>query len=55
VHGIGENLQGIKSSGDRAGFVIAQADTSDDAVAICEKANDCIHIKLENNSETMGN
>lgn len=38
VHGVGETMNGIKSSGDRAGFVIAQADTADEAIAICENA-----------------
>ena len=47
VHGIGEKMNGIKSSGDRSGFVIAQADTAEVAVEICEKALDLIEIEME--------
>ena len=47
VHGIGEKMNGIKSSGDRSGFVIAQADTAEEAVKICEKALDLIKIEME--------
>lgn len=47
VHGIGEKMNGIKSSGDRSGFVIAQADTAEEAVEICEKALDLIEIEME--------
>jgi biotin carboxylase len=53
VHGIGETLHGIQSSGDRAGFVIAQADTPDDAIAICDKALTCVRIALENGCESV--
>ena len=35
--GSGKKVNGIKSSGDRSGFVIAQADTAEKAVEICEK------------------
>lgn len=38
VHGIGQELKEIKSSTDRAGFVIAQADSVDEAVRECEVA-----------------
>lgn len=47
VHGIGENINGIKSSGDRAGFVIAQANSASNAIVICEKANKLIHVEVE--------
>ena len=47
VHGIGEKMNGIKSSGDRSGFVIAQADTAEVAVEICEKALDVIEREME--------
>lgn len=47
VHGVGEKLNGIRSSGDRAGFVIAQADSSGDAIEICEKANKQIQVEVE--------
>lgn len=47
VHGVGERMNGIKSSGDRSGFVIAQADTAERAVEICEKALNLIKIEVE--------
>ena len=47
VHGIGERMDGIKCSGDRSGFVIAQADTAKKAIEICEKALEVIEIKME--------
>lgn len=46
VHGIGETLNGIKSSGDRAGFVISQADSVEEAISICNYANKLIHIEV---------
>lgn len=47
VHGIGESLHGIRSSVDRAGFVIAQAETPEEAVRICERANEIIKVEVE--------
>lgn len=47
VHGVGETMNGIKSSGDRAGFVIAQADCADEAIKICEKAKKLISVEVE--------
>lgn len=47
VHGVGEELCGIRSSGDRAGFIIAQAETAEKAVEICEKANEMICVEVE--------
>lgn len=47
VHGKGETLNGIRSSGDRAGFVIAQANTVDKAIDICEKAMEKIIYEVE--------
>lgn len=47
VCNIGDTLHGIKCSGDRAGFVIAQADLPGDAIDICEKANEIIQIEVE--------
>ena len=38
VHGIGEELKEIKSSTDRAGFVISQANSVDEAIRECEVA-----------------
>ena len=47
VHGVGEIMNGIKSSGNRAGFVIAQADTAEDAIKSCVEANKMIRIEVE--------
>lgn len=44
VHGIGEKVGEIKSSGDRAGFVITQADTVQQAIDIAE--NGISNIKI---------
>ena len=49
VHGIGETLHGIKSSGDRMGFVIAQAATPRKAIEICEMAEQMIKIEVDIN------
>lgn len=43
---IGDNVGEIGSSTDRAGFVIAQADTAENAVSICEKATGKITISV---------
>lgn len=47
VHGIGEVINGIKSSGDRVGFAIAQENSASNAIVICEKANKMIHVEVE--------
>lgn len=47
VHDIGEVINGIKSSGDRVGFAIAQANSASNAIVICEKANKMIHVEVE--------
>lgn len=47
VHGVGEKLNGIKSSGDRVGFVISQADNVDEAIEICEMAKRLICVEVE--------
>ena len=47
VHGIGEKIGEIKSSVDRVGFVIAQADDVKQAVEICEKGRDTITVEVE--------
>ena len=44
VHGVGELVGEIKSSVDRAGFVIAQAEDVQKAVANCAVALDKISI-----------
>lgn len=51
VHGIGEQIGEIKSSVDRAGFVIAQAENVQKAVEITERAIDNIIIGMVNNNE----
>lgn len=48
VHGVGEHVGEIRSSGDRAGFVIAQADSATDAIAASEKGKSLIGMELEN-------
>ncbi len=46
VKGVGDTVGDIGSSTDRVGFVIAQADTANDAVRICEKAVDAVSITV---------
>ncbi len=46
VHGIGEKITDIVSSGSRMGFVIAQSETVEDAVNICENALDRINVVI---------
>lgn len=46
VHGVGEQLTEIKSSLDRAGFVIAQADTVAEAVEVSERGRDMIRMEV---------
>lgn len=47
VHGVGEAVGQIDSSGARMGFVIAQAADANAAVDVCEKARDIIKITIE--------
>ena len=47
VHHQGECVGEIKSSVDRVGFVIAQAETSAQAIEICEQAIKKIEVKVE--------
>lgn len=47
VTGIGERVGSIGSSADRIGFVIAQAETAREAVGVCEKAMEVVHIDIE--------
>lgn len=47
VHHEGERVNEIRSSVDRVGFVIAQAETSDQAIDICEQAIRKIEVKVE--------
>ena len=47
VKDAGTEIADIDSSTDRIGFVIAQADTAEDAVRVCEKAIKAIRISVE--------
>ncbi len=47
VKNIGDVAGEIGSSTDRIGFVIAQAETPEQAVAICQKATELLHIVVE--------
>lgn len=47
VKNVGDTLGKIGSSTDRLGFVIAQADTAEDAVKICEKVLGVVKIRVE--------
>lgn len=47
VHDIGEKIDVIKSSNDRVGFVITQADDVKVAINACEKARDTIVVEVE--------
>ena len=44
---IGDTVGAVGSSTDRVGFVIAQADTAEDAVKICEKACQTVRITVK--------
>lgn len=47
VHGVGETVGEIDSSAARMGFVVAQAQDADSAIAVCQKALDTIKITIE--------
>lgn len=47
VKHIGDMAVELRSSGDRIGFVIAQMDTPEEAIAQCEKALDLIKVVVE--------
>lgn len=47
VHGVGEDVGYIRSSVDRIGFVIAQANDSSDAIDACEKGIAKIKVQYE--------
>ena len=47
VHRVGETVSKIGNSTDRVGFVIAQADTAEEAVAVCEKAMAAVSFEIE--------
>ena len=44
VHQVGDCIGEIGNSTDRVGFVIAQADTAEEAVSVCQKVMDRVHI-----------
>ena len=46
AHGVGETVGEIESSVDRVGFVIADGETTADAIAACEKAIDTVKINV---------
>ena len=43
---IGDEVTDIHSSLDRCGFVIAQCDTANEAIDVCEKAKDLVLVKI---------
>ena len=45
--GVGDTLGEIGSSTDRVGFVIAQAESSEEAVEVCERAKSIIRVELD--------
>ncbi|MGO4865644.1 ATP-grasp domain-containing protein [Ligilactobacillus ruminis] len=47
VHGIGEHIDNINNSGTRMGFVIAQSETPQKAIQICEDALKKIYVEIE--------
>lgn len=47
VHGVGETVGEIDSSAARMGFVIAQSENAESAIALCQKAVDLIDITIE--------
>ena len=47
VKAAGEQVHDIASSADRVGFVIAQADTAEAAIAVCGKAMDKISVDVD--------
>ena len=48
VHGIGETITEIDSSNARMGFVIAQGESSNRAIELCEQALKLITVHMEN-------
>lgn len=47
VHGVGETVGHINSSSARMGFVIAQGDTAEEAIGLCQQAMDTVKITIE--------
>ena len=46
VHGVGETVTDVTSSGDRMGFVIVQADCYEDAIAALDQVMETITIEI---------
>ncbi len=53
VKSLGDTVGEIGSSTDRVGFVIAQGDTSAEAIEICEKAKEAIDITIKQLQTTL--
>lgn len=49
VHSVGEQIEEIKNSIDRVGYVISQSTTAECAIDVCEQALKYIHVCLEEN------
>lgn len=49
VHGVGEQIEEIKNSIDRVGYVISQSTTAEGAIDICKQALEYIHVNLDEN------
>ena len=47
VHGVGETVTEITSSGDRMGFVVVQADSMDEVTAALDQVKSTIAIAIE--------
>ena len=47
VHGVGEEVGEIKSSVDRVGFVIVQAESAEEAIEVAEKGRKRIEVIVE--------
>ena len=46
VHQVGERIGEIRNSVDRIGFVIAQGETAEEAVRICNEAMQAVRIEI---------
>ena len=47
VKGVGDTVGDIGSSTDRVGFVIAQAESAEQAVSVCRNVCECVRIRTE--------
>ena len=47
VHGVGETITEIDSSGARMGFIIAQDENAETAIKDCEQALECIQVEIK--------